>query len=176
MNEEELNKIMKELKENDEFVLGSYERIYPDCPNESVKGEYKLVISLYGCWEYELPEGWDDQPEKIRNEEFKKWKNSWRFASGKLEIIGVEGNYDLDIPNSPIFLYENYSSEYKTFEDFWKLVEKELKSFKSIQELTNKTIKAFGFDLTKTKYEAYNLIKEELPDGMNFESFNESFL
>lgn len=145
---------MTKLEIYGEYDLGKYSRIYPDSPKDTSEGIYTIIADF----RYHFEKNGDER--------------KYIPAGGNFNIVAREDwdGYYHDLYDDHHRFYESFSKN----EDLMNHIRKFLSKFGSESDLLKHVSSAFGFDLLKAKFECFEVIRDELPDGISFEDFAES--
>ena len=154
MDQIELDTLITELKENEFKQIGEYTRIYPDSPDSSVDGIYAINInhSVY------IHDG------GLASMSFEVYAIDQDMIEGELHDTWHGDDH------GKFWIHETESEA-----RFWDNVRMYLNKFQSLESFIKYVRDVFGFDRVKHLWKnAYHMIKDDLPDGEDFESFCES--
>lgn len=158
------SKIVKELKTNFFFDFGHYKRCYPDNPKSTIKGFFQMEID-------------------------NRHDNTFLF-----KIEAVEGDLRMNTNYlNYYYIFEdekalwffrmntNYLHYYNIFEEekaLWFHIKNFLSKHTNLESLSREVYKKFGFLRPREAsllFTHYNLLKDDLPDGTEFEDFLDEF-
>jgi hypothetical protein len=154
MDETELDNLIADLKEDEFKEIGEYTRIYPDAPDCTVNGIFAININ------------------------HTVYIHDGGFASLSFDVYAIDQDmiegelHDTchGDDHGKFWIHETESEE-----RFWEKVRAYLNKFQSLESFLKYVENVYGFEKVKHLWKnAYHMIKDDLPDGDDFESFCES--
>jgi len=152
MDQIELDNLIADLKEDEFKQIGEYTRIYPDAPDCSVDGIYAINIK------------------------HRVYVHDGSFAGMTFDVFAIDQYLDEEGEIHDSWLDSDHVSfwinDSESEESFWKQVREYLDKSKDLAGFVRYVESAFGFEKTKHLWvNAYHMVKDDLPDGEDFESF-----
>ena len=145
MNKIEYRKIMQTLRNEGIYVLGKYDRIFPDCPTAHAQGNFILEVSVW----VRLHSGTFDHA----------------FFDAKCQ---EEPNFEMDVPHCNFYVSNNKSQK-----AFWDEVRAKLQKFESEAKLLKHFENCAGFKELPSLLTTFGMLENELEDGTQFEDYLE---